>query len=109
VLQSYHPAADPAITQLMGKWLSADHRERGMEKVFPRTYWLRGRAFGSFSELRESRKMLNESVDKKDTQGIGLQVELAKKQKRVKHKSDHEVSWRRAYFFQVSGNLYFNC
>jgi hypothetical protein len=52
-----------------------------MEKVFPRTYWLRGRAFGSFSELRESKKLLNESVDKKDTQGIGLLVGIAKKQK----------------------------
>ena len=52
-----------------------------MEKVFPRTYWLRGRAFGSFSELRESKKLLNESVDKKDTQGIGLQVGISKKQK----------------------------
>jgi hypothetical protein len=66
---------DPTITPLMVKWLSADHRGEGHGKSISRTYWLRGRAFGSFSELRESRNMLNESVDKKDTQGIDCKLE----------------------------------
>lgn len=63
-----------------------------MEKVFSRTDWLRGRAFGSFSEARESWKMLNESVDKKDTQGISCSVGIAKRQKiRARRKDNHEV------------------
>lgn len=34
-----------------------------MEKVFARTDWLRGRAFGSFSEGERVEEMLNGGVD----------------------------------------------
>lgn len=52
-----------------------------------------GGELSAHSQRRESpRRMLNESVDKKDTQGISCSVGIAKRQKiRARRKDNHEV------------------